>query len=115
MLSDIISSVLQGVLTEVQRLQVEPGGFGSRFKEVMKLSSTADRISGHQARIQELRSNFLVRTVAGQKSFEVSYVLKLMAAIDTNLHVHKVHHALSSGILPSTVPFALMIHSLKCF
>ncbi|KAJ6500313.1 hypothetical protein DFH09DRAFT_327109 [Mycena vulgaris] len=38
----------------------------------MKLGSTADKIAGHRMRIQELRSNFM-----------------LMAAIDTNLQVHK--------------------------
>ncbi|KAJ7661202.1 P-loop containing nucleoside triphosphate hydrolase protein [Mycena rosella] len=31
----------------------------SRFKEVMKLGSTADEISAHRTKIQELRSNFM--------------------------------------------------------
>ncbi|KAJ7446618.1 P-loop containing nucleoside triphosphate hydrolase protein [Mycena latifolia] len=53
-------------------MQTKSQGFSGRFKEVMKLSSTADQISGHRTRIQELRLNFL-----------------LMAAIDTNLQVHK--------------------------
>ncbi|KAJ7657090.1 hypothetical protein B0H17DRAFT_1337892, partial [Mycena rosella] len=82
-LCEDLEGVLQGILKAVQQMKTEPRGFRSRFKEVVKLGSVADEISGHRVRIQELRSNFL-----------------LMAAIDTNLHVHK---ALSMGI-PSSLP-----------
>ncbi|KAJ7433393.1 hypothetical protein FB451DRAFT_1380355 [Mycena latifolia] len=71
-LCEDLQGVLQGVLKAVDEMQIKPQGFSGRFKEVMKLSSTADQISGYRTRIQELRLNFL-----------------LMAAIDTNLQVHK--------------------------
>ncbi|KAJ7446596.1 hypothetical protein FB451DRAFT_1375880 [Mycena latifolia] len=69
-----ILRVLQGVLKAIKQLHTEPRGFSGRFREVMRLSSTAEEISGYRTRIQELRLNFLV---------------KLMAAIDTNLQVSK--------------------------
>ncbi|KAJ7446621.1 hypothetical protein FB451DRAFT_1567828 [Mycena latifolia] len=71
-LCEDLQGVLQGVLKAVDEMQIKPQGFSGRFKEVMQLSSTTDQISGHRTRIQELRLNFL-----------------LMAAIDTNLQVHK--------------------------
>ncbi|KAJ7631521.1 P-loop containing nucleoside triphosphate hydrolase protein [Mycena rosella] len=93
-LCEDLEGVLQGILKAVQQMKTEPRGFRSRFKEVVKLGSVADEISGHRVRIQELRSNFL-----------------LMAAIDTNLHVHK---ALSMGI-PSSLPPTQVTQSItKC-
>ncbi|KAJ7637422.1 P-loop containing nucleoside triphosphate hydrolase protein, partial [Mycena rosella] len=93
-LCEDLEGVLQGILKAVQQMQAEPQGFRSRFKEVVKLGSVADEIAGHRVRIQELRSNFL-----------------LMAAIDTNLHLHK---ALSMGI-PSSLPPTQVTHSItKC-
>ncbi|KAJ7433397.1 hypothetical protein FB451DRAFT_327717 [Mycena latifolia] len=59
-LCEDLQGVLQGVLKAVDEMQIKPQGFSGRFKEVMKLSSTADQISGHRTRIQELRLNFLV-------------------------------------------------------
>ncbi|KAJ7760873.1 hypothetical protein DFH07DRAFT_918494 [Mycena maculata] len=70
-LCEEFASALEGVLESVKELQARPRGLSGRFKEVIKLSSAADKISGHRTRIQELRLNFL-----------------LMAAIDTNLQVH---------------------------
>ncbi|KAJ7463371.1 hypothetical protein FB451DRAFT_1494488 [Mycena latifolia] len=81
-LCEDLQGVLQGVLNAVERLQTKPRGFIPRFKEVTKLKSTSDEISGHRTRIQELRLNFLV-----------------MAAIDTNLQVSKV---LSAGLSPTS-------------
>ncbi|KAJ7673586.1 hypothetical protein B0H17DRAFT_1208283 [Mycena rosella] len=52
------------ILNMVQQLKIEPQGLSSRFKEVMKLGSTADKISAHRTKIQELRLNFLVNTVS---------------------------------------------------
>ncbi|KAJ6484273.1 hypothetical protein DFH09DRAFT_1291826 [Mycena vulgaris] len=70
---------LASVLQSIKQLPTESRGLSGRFKEVMKLGSTADKIAGYRMRIQELRSNFV-----------------LMAAIDTNLLVHK---AFSTGRL----------------
>ncbi|KAJ6503146.1 hypothetical protein DFH09DRAFT_1289496 [Mycena vulgaris] len=85
-LCEDLASVLEGVLQSIKQLPTESRGLSGRFKEVMKLGSTADKIAGYRMRIQELRSNFV-----------------LMAAIDTNLQVHK---AFSTGRLPdlSTAP-----------
>ncbi|KAJ7431109.1 hypothetical protein FB451DRAFT_1113120 [Mycena latifolia] len=71
-LCENLEGVLQDVLKAVKQLQKEPRGFSGRFKEVMKLNSTTNEISGHRVKIQELRLNFL-----------------LTAAIDTNLQVYK--------------------------
>ncbi|KAJ7482436.1 hypothetical protein FB451DRAFT_1441693 [Mycena latifolia] len=78
-LCEDLESVLQDVLKAVMQLQMKDRGLNSRFKEVMKLGSTADEISGYRTRIQELRFNFLV----------LSPCISVMAAIDTNLQVHK--------------------------
>ncbi|KAJ6547973.1 hypothetical protein DFH09DRAFT_632327 [Mycena vulgaris] len=85
-LCEDLASVLEHVLQSIKQLPTEPRGLSGRFKEVMKLGSTTNDIAGYRMRIQELRSNFV-----------------LMAAIDTNLQVHK---AFSTGRLPglSTAP-----------
>ncbi|KAJ7645325.1 hypothetical protein B0H17DRAFT_1186945 [Mycena rosella] len=93
-LCEDLEGVLQNILKVVQQLQIEPRGISSRFKEVMKLGSTADEISAHRTKIQELRSNFV-----------------LMATIDTNLHLHQ---ALSMGT-PSSLPPTQVTQSItKC-
>ncbi|KAJ7099158.1 P-loop containing nucleoside triphosphate hydrolase protein [Mycena epipterygia] len=51
---------LQDVLDTVNQLRMTPRGFGARFKEVIKASSTVDDISRFRTRIRELRSNFMV-------------------------------------------------------
>ncbi|KAJ6506450.1 P-loop containing nucleoside triphosphate hydrolase protein [Mycena vulgaris] len=59
-LCEDLASVLEGVLQSIKQLPTESQGFSGRFKEVMKLGSTADKIAGYRMRIQELRSNFMV-------------------------------------------------------
>ncbi|KAJ6545982.1 P-loop containing nucleoside triphosphate hydrolase protein, partial [Mycena vulgaris] len=81
-LCEDLAGVLEGVLKSIQQLPAEGSSLSGRFKEVMKLGSTADKIAGYRMRIQELRSNFV-----------------LMAAIDTNLQVHK---GLSTGRQPDS-------------
>ncbi|KAJ7640516.1 P-loop containing nucleoside triphosphate hydrolase protein [Mycena rosella] len=93
-LCEDFEGVLQGILKAVQQMQTEPRGFRIRFKEVVKLGSVADAISGHRFRIQELRSNFL-----------------LMATIDINLHLHK---ALSIGMSSSLPPTPVTQSITKC-
>ncbi|KAJ7604754.1 hypothetical protein B0H17DRAFT_1189697 [Mycena rosella] len=58
-LCEDLEGVLQNILKVVQQLQTEPRGISKRFKEVMKTGSTADKISAHRTKIQELRSNFM--------------------------------------------------------
>ncbi|KAJ7437947.1 hypothetical protein FB451DRAFT_1304746 [Mycena latifolia] len=62
-LCENLESVLQDILKAVKQLQKEPRGFSGRFKEVMRLNSTTNEISGHQVKIQELRLNFLVHII----------------------------------------------------
>ncbi|KAJ7640612.1 hypothetical protein B0H17DRAFT_467315 [Mycena rosella] len=93
-LCEDFESVLQGILKAVQQMKAEPRGFRSRFKEVVKLGSIADEISGHRVRIQELRSNFV-----------------LMAVIDINLHLHK---APSIGIPSNLHPIQVTQSITKC-
>ncbi|KAJ7458446.1 hypothetical protein FB451DRAFT_1372188 [Mycena latifolia] len=71
-LCEDLECVLQDVLKAVKQLYIKPRGLSGRFKEVLKLGSTADEISGYRTKIQELRLNFL-----------------LVAAIDTNMKVDK--------------------------
>ncbi|KAJ7690978.1 hypothetical protein B0H17DRAFT_1288299 [Mycena rosella] len=93
-LCEDLEEVLNSILKVVQQLQTEPRGISSRFKEVMKQGSTADEISAYRRKIQELRSNFM-----------------FMAAIDTNLQLHK---ALSMAI-PSSLPPTQVTQSVtKC-
>ncbi|KAJ6548012.1 hypothetical protein DFH09DRAFT_1281725 [Mycena vulgaris] len=101
-LCENLASVLDGVLQSIKPLPTESRGLSGRFKEVMKLGSTADKIAGYRMRIQELRSNFVVYIFPFCNTFGSS-ILELMAAIDTNLQVHK---AFSTGRLPdlSTAP-----------
>ncbi|KAJ6503124.1 hypothetical protein DFH09DRAFT_1289487 [Mycena vulgaris] len=101
-LCENLASVLDGVLQSIKPLPTESRGLSGRFKEVIKLGSTADKIAGYRMRIQELRSNFVVYIFPFCNTFGSS-ILELMAAIDTNLQVHK---AFSTGRLPdlSTAP-----------
>ncbi|KAJ6583089.1 hypothetical protein DFH09DRAFT_280467 [Mycena vulgaris] len=79
-LCEKLEGVLEDVLQLIKKSPAGARGLGGRFKEVMKLGSTADEIAGYRMRIQKLQSNFM-----------------LMTAIDTNLQVHKVF---STGRLP---------------
>ncbi|KAJ7446603.1 hypothetical protein FB451DRAFT_1188696 [Mycena latifolia] len=93
-LCEDLEGVLQGILKAVKRLQTEPRGFKACLKEVVKLSSTTSEISGYRTMIQELRLNFL-----------------LMAAIDTNLQVHK---SLSTGTSPNLPSTQVVPHINNC-
>ncbi|KAJ6533785.1 hypothetical protein DFH09DRAFT_1284374 [Mycena vulgaris] len=96
-LCEDLAGVLEGVVKLIQQLPTEASSLSGRFKEVVKLRSTADEIAGYRMRIQELRSNFMF--------------VQLMAAIDTNMQVHK---AFSTGRLPdlSATPVTQII--TKC-
>ncbi|KAJ7153855.1 hypothetical protein C8R43DRAFT_442506 [Mycena crocata] len=76
-------SIIQDVLGEVTKMKSKDKSFRSKFKEVIKLSSTADTIAGYQQRIRELRIN-----------------LMFAATLDTNFQVGK---ALTPQIAPSPV------------
>ncbi|KAJ7144732.1 hypothetical protein C8R43DRAFT_1198539 [Mycena crocata] len=65
-------SIIQDVLVEVTKMKNKDKSFCSKFKEVIKLSSTADTIAGYQQRIRELRIN-----------------LMFVATIDTNFQLGK--------------------------
>ncbi|KAJ6527576.1 hypothetical protein DFH09DRAFT_162964 [Mycena vulgaris] len=79
-LCEKLEGVLEDVLQSIKKLPTGARGLSGRFKEVMKIGSTADKIAGYRMRIQKLQSNFM-----------------LMATIDTNLQVHK---GFSTGRLP---------------
>ncbi|KAJ6547732.1 hypothetical protein DFH09DRAFT_634051 [Mycena vulgaris] len=81
-LCEKLEGVLEDVLQSIKKLPTEARGLSGHFKEVMKIGSTADKIAGYRMRIQKLQSNFM-----------------LMAAIDTNLQVHK---GFSTGRLPDS-------------
>ena len=55
-----LRSFLKEVHDAVKLLQNEPKGFRSRFKQIVKLNSTADEIKKYEKRIHELRLNFMV-------------------------------------------------------
>ncbi|KAJ7082290.1 P-loop containing nucleoside triphosphate hydrolase protein [Mycena epipterygia] len=59
---------LQDVLHAVRNLQVQSGGFRSRFREIVKLATTTDEISRYQNRLRTLRSNFVVHKLTAQAS-----------------------------------------------
>ncbi|KAJ6545990.1 hypothetical protein DFH09DRAFT_652564 [Mycena vulgaris] len=79
-LCEKLEGVLEDVLQSIKKLPTEARGLSGHFKEVMKIGRTVDEIAGYRMRIQKLQSNFM-----------------LMAAIDTNLQVHK---GFSTGRLP---------------
>ncbi|KAJ6547782.1 hypothetical protein DFH09DRAFT_1505737 [Mycena vulgaris] len=93
-LCENLAGVLEGVLKSIQQLPTEPHGLSGRFKEVMKLGSTADKIAGYRMRIQELQSNFM-----------------RMAAIDTNLQMHR---AFATGRLPDVSVTPVPQATTKC-
>ncbi|KAJ6547806.1 hypothetical protein DFH09DRAFT_1087554 [Mycena vulgaris] len=81
-LCEKLEGVLEDVLESIKKLPTGARGLSGRFKEVMKIRSTADKIADYQMRIQKLQSNFI-----------------LMATIDTNLQVHK---GFSTGRMPDS-------------
>ncbi|KAJ7452633.1 hypothetical protein FB451DRAFT_1523796 [Mycena latifolia] len=93
-LCEDLERVLQGVLEAVKQVQIQPQTLGGRFKQVMNLSSSANTISGYRTRIQELRLNFMNLSLK---------VVKLMTAIDTNLHVQALATGVSSDLSSTQV------------
>ncbi|KAJ7451870.1 hypothetical protein FB451DRAFT_1524420, partial [Mycena latifolia] len=80
-LCEDLESILQDVLKAVTQLQMKDRGLNSRFKEVMKLGSTADEIS-----LSDKNPRAEVEFLGTQS---LHFNLQVMAAIDTNLQVHK--------------------------
>ncbi|KAJ7230061.1 hypothetical protein GGX14DRAFT_553553 [Mycena pura] len=80
-LCEDLESCLKHVLDAVQLLQRAPRGIRERLKEVIKLPSITEKISGYRNRLQTLHSNFV-----------------LLATIDTNFHVQKLTAVPSSRI-----------------
>ncbi|KAJ7467942.1 hypothetical protein FB451DRAFT_386008 [Mycena latifolia] len=74
-----LESALKVIVEEVTKWQDAPRGFRSRVKEMIKSSSITDQISEYQNKVQTLCSN-----------------LKLVAAIDTNFQVNKIHATLTT-------------------
>ncbi|KAJ7468128.1 hypothetical protein FB451DRAFT_389303 [Mycena latifolia] len=74
-----LESALDIILSEVKNLQGAPKGFQGRLKEMVKSRRITDKISEYQNKVQTLCSN-----------------LKLVAAIDTNFQVHKIHATLTT-------------------
>ncbi|KAJ7441908.1 hypothetical protein B0H11DRAFT_2204613 [Mycena galericulata] len=72
-LCEDLERCLQEVMNAIKPLQKGTKGWRSRVKEIIKLSSTTEQITGFQNRIQTLRSNFV-----------------LLATIDTNFEVKKM-------------------------
>ncbi|KAJ7494871.1 hypothetical protein B0H11DRAFT_920435 [Mycena galericulata] len=82
-LCEDLERCLQDILDAVKPLQKKAKGLSGRFKEVIKLSSTTEQITGFQTRIQTLRSNFL-----------------LAAMIDTNHQVNRLTMAPNVPVPP---------------
>ncbi|KAJ6521301.1 hypothetical protein DFH09DRAFT_223244 [Mycena vulgaris] len=93
-LCEDLAGVLEGVLKSIKQLPTEPRGLSGRFKEVMKLGSTANEIAGYRMRIQELRSNFMFGTI-----------------IDLNMQAHK---GFSTGRLPDSSATSATQTITKC-
>ncbi|KAJ6557594.1 hypothetical protein B0H19DRAFT_1290623 [Mycena capillaripes] len=54
-----LEKCLQDILIALEPLQKKPQGFRARFREVLRLNSTAEWIMGHRNKIQTLRLNFV--------------------------------------------------------
>ncbi|KAJ7090648.1 hypothetical protein C8R44DRAFT_750881 [Mycena epipterygia] len=89
-LCEDLEKCLQAILDEIKTLQKKSKGFHSRFKEVIKLSSTTEQINGHRTRIQTLRLNFV-----------------LAATMDTNFQVHKL------AVMAPNVPMPQVFQSIN--
>ncbi|KAJ7615525.1 hypothetical protein FB45DRAFT_1064418 [Roridomyces roridus] len=85
-LCEDLEACLKDVLSAVKLLQVEPQGLHGRFREVVRLASTADRVVRYRSRVRNLRSN-----------------LVLSATMDTNFQIHKLAPISSASAQPSSV------------
>ncbi|KAJ7468120.1 hypothetical protein FB451DRAFT_1369151 [Mycena latifolia] len=74
-----LESALKVIVDEVTKWQDAPRGFRSRVKEMVKSNSITNQIGEYQSKVQTLCSN-----------------LKLVAAIDTNFQVNKIHATLTT-------------------
>ncbi|KAJ7690400.1 hypothetical protein B0H17DRAFT_1290041 [Mycena rosella] len=72
-----LEKFLSEVHDTVQLLQKEPKGFRGRFKEVVKLRSTADEISKYGDRIRELRLNVMLAAKM-EMNFHLAKVLPIV-------------------------------------
>ncbi|KAJ7467937.1 hypothetical protein FB451DRAFT_1481068 [Mycena latifolia] len=81
-----LESALQKIVDEIKKWQDAPRGLRSRFREMVKSSSITDQICEYQNKVRTLCSN-----------------LKLVAAIDTNFQVHKIHETLTTITLNLSV------------
>ncbi|KAJ7106915.1 hypothetical protein C8R44DRAFT_987105 [Mycena epipterygia] len=70
---DEFESFLQVILAAVNKMQTKPKGLRGHLKEIVKLGSMTDTISGYRSKMQELRLNFV-----------------LLNTTDTNLRLRKV-------------------------
>ncbi|KAJ6524942.1 hypothetical protein B0H19DRAFT_1085065 [Mycena capillaripes] len=59
-LCEDLEGCLKEVLQAVEQLNNKPHNLRERFKEVIKLNDTADKIAGYQNRLRNLRLNFVV-------------------------------------------------------
>ncbi|KAJ7633632.1 hypothetical protein DFH06DRAFT_1101081 [Mycena polygramma] len=90
-----LESLLKDMQSAVEHLQKDPEGFPSRLKQVLKLSSTADKIITYRRRLRTLRERFLVGTAA-----------------DTNVHIHKLISMSSTSPTSGSIPEVLQsIHT----
>ncbi|KAJ7099219.1 hypothetical protein C8R44DRAFT_888675 [Mycena epipterygia] len=87
-----LEEFLQDVLDTVNQLRMKPRGFGARFQQVIKASSTVDDINRFRTKMQELRSNFM-----------------LMATMDTNFQIQKVLTVIS----PSMILFCMVEYPIS--
>ncbi|KAJ7654227.1 hypothetical protein B0H17DRAFT_1214439 [Mycena rosella] len=85
-LCEDLEKFLSEVHDTVQLLQKEPKGFRGRFKEVVKLRSTADEISKYGNRIRELRLNFMLAATM-EMNFHLAKVLPI-APLNSKPWVH---------------------------
>ncbi|KAJ7106903.1 hypothetical protein C8R44DRAFT_885596 [Mycena epipterygia] len=83
---DEFQGALQIIVAAVNKMQTKPKGLRHHLKEIIKLGSTTDAITGYRSKMQELRLNFM-----------------LMNTTDTNLRLRKVQEsfaAMSFSMVP---------------
>ncbi|KAJ7077783.1 P-loop containing nucleoside triphosphate hydrolase protein, partial [Mycena epipterygia] len=76
---DEFQGALQIIVAAVKKMQTKPKGLRGHLKEIIKLGSTTDAISGYRSKMQELRLNFM-----------------LMNTTDTNLRLRKVQESFAA-------------------
>ncbi|KAJ7079179.1 hypothetical protein C8R44DRAFT_863011 [Mycena epipterygia] len=76
---DEFQGALQVIVAAVNKMQTKPKGLCRHLKEIIKLGSTTDAITGYRSRMQELRLNFM-----------------LMNTTDTNLRLRKVQESFAA-------------------